>query len=353
MTRSTTPTPTVLWAAVALIALLAILPGCFFDVPEAPEAVAAEDCARFVGPFDDPNSLKLGAIFALSGPSPELGLRSLNALRLATDQINNFGGVGGLQNARPLAFQVCDDKGDPDQAVLVASYLADTLFPPAIVGPAQSRSVLPVADSVTIPSGIVQISGSATAVDISALDDDDLVWRTAPPDTDQPNALAYFAYWQLLRASATSGNNNTRVGLVNSNDAYGQGFASTFRTSLEATASVSSLVTIEFVSISYDASDAEAVQAAGEELVQESPLDAVLLVGFEETADILAFSTTEAGAVLRETAFFMPDGARSSRLRTLFSSESEKPALLFGVNPAFRSGDTFDQFATAYTEAFA
>ncbi|MBH23067.1 MAG: hypothetical protein CMH57_01140 [Myxococcales bacterium] len=334
-----------------LLLTLALLPGCFFDVGEAPEAAAASSCERYVGPFDDPNALRMGAVFGLSGPSPELGVRSLNALTLATDQINAIsGGVGGLQSARPLAFQVCDDQGNPDHAVLVANYLADTLGPAAIIGPAQSRSFLPVAEEVTIPRGIVGMSASATAVDISALDDNDLIWRTAPPDTNQPNALAYFAYWQLLRASALSGAPDVRVALINSDDAYGQGFADTFKTSLSALAGQN--LNISFVPLAYSGDDTAAVTQAGQDAIAALPLDAALLVGAEETADVLAVLTTDEGAGLRDVPFFMPDGTRSSRLRTLFSSEDEKPRMLFGVNPAFRVGEVFDAFEAAYTETY-
>src|SRR3546814_11908182 len=60
----------------------------------------------------------------------------------------------------------------------------------AMVGPFCSGETLAAANTVNIPAGVVMISPSATSPELTTLKDNDLVFRTAPSDSFQGQALA-------------------------------------------------------------------------------------------------------------------------------------------------------------------
>ena len=75
-----------------------------------------------------------------------------------------------------------------------------------------------MAQSVTIPAGVVMISDTATAPSISDLDDNDLVFRVAPSDAYQGRSLAELAWEHGYRKLAVS----------YANDDYNSGLAGVF-----------------------------------------------------------------------------------------------------------------------------
>lgn len=311
-------------------------------------ALLTPQCGETVGPFDEPSALRLGVLLSLSGRSAESGRNPLNAIKQAVAEINGQGGVGGLRNG-PLAFLVCDDEGDEVKALAGVEHLAKVARVPAFIGPAQSRLVLAVADTV-VAHDMVMMSPSATAVGISALEDRGLVWRTAPPDSFQANTLSFFAWWQVLERLAFNPLLTPRVTLVHSDDAYGVSFIEAFEAGLRSRAD-SAGVGLEIAPIPYRASDPVSVgDAAGVLLELEPVSDVVLVVGFEESADIMR-AVRDAGT-MQQSAFFMTDGTRSVSLRLIYQREEDKPALLFGSIPAARNSPIFARFASQYTARY-
>ncbi|MGH9033959.1 MAG: ABC transporter substrate-binding protein, partial [Acidimicrobiia bacterium] len=91
-----------------------------------------------------------------------------------------------------------------------------------IAGAWASADTIPVARSVTIREEILQISPASTSDEITGLDDDGLVNRTAPPDSFQGPALA------TVVAEDLGGAEGMVVNIGARNDAYGTGLADTF-----------------------------------------------------------------------------------------------------------------------------
>lgn len=300
------------------------------------------ECDLIVGPFAEPNAVRLGVVLSLSGRSSESGQNPLSAIRQAVAEINGRGGLQGNQSG-PLTFLVCDGQGDPEVANRAVTHLGQVAKVPAFIGPAQSRQVLAVADNA-VAEQMVMMSPSATAVGISNIDDNDLVWRTAPPDSFQANTLFYFAYWQLLEREA-AGDMDLTVATVYSNDAYGESFVNAFTAALQG--STQGQLMVNYHSLPYLASnEAEVQQAANDLLMLEPVPDVVLLVGFEEASNIMR--TIKGDPDLSQSAFFLTDGTRGVELRLAFENAQELPELLFGSVPAARNSPVFANFAQQY-----
>jgi branched-chain amino acid transport system substrate-binding protein len=153
-----------------------------------------------------------------------------NAIRLALDDLAKVGGLPSTSGAgkRPLFVVNCNDGPDEDRAVAAAKHLVDELGVPAIIGHSFSGATLQIATEITIPAGVVLFSPSATNPAISTLADNDLVWRSAPPDPFQATALASYlpTVEKALRARyGLAPSMPIRVAVVHNDDAYGASLA--------------------------------------------------------------------------------------------------------------------------------
>ncbi|HEX8951549.1 MAG TPA: ABC transporter substrate-binding protein, partial [Polyangia bacterium] len=88
-----------------------------------------------------------------------------------------------------VAHVVCDTAGDPVTAARAYGVVIDRFGAKVIVGPDTSDEVFEVAKLVK-DRGVPLISPSATNPDITNLNDDGLVWRTAASDNLQAKVLA-------------------------------------------------------------------------------------------------------------------------------------------------------------------
>jgi len=97
--------------------------------------------------------------------------------------------------------RVEDTQTDPGR-VSRANALVDAGYG-AVVGPAASNVNLQVADQVFIPNGVVGISPSSTSPDVTDLDDNGYIFRTAPSDLLQGPAMAELARGDLVGAESS------------------------------------------------------------------------------------------------------------------------------------------------------
>ncbi len=203
----------------------------------------------------------MGAVVPLTGQLQSFGPRFQIAAEIARDEVNAAGGIPGVGI---LQLAVRDSGTNPETGVQSAQELVNTVGVPAIFGAAASGVTIPVS-SVTIPAGVLLISPSATSPAISNLDDNDLVFRTAPPDSLQGIVLAQLAY--KIKGYR-------KIAVISRNDAYGAGLADALRANFEKLGG-----TVTNVSL-YDpaTTDFSAEIAAAE---ADSP-DAVSLITFDE-----------------------------------------------------------------------
>lgn len=153
--------------------------------------------------------------------------------RLALRQANEEGGL----ELRRFGVVFCTVEEDPEfdtltrkeAGIAMAGYLIDTIGVPAIIGPAASDDV----DAVFKVYGdrdVLFISPSATSPALTALDPADvsdespgLLWRTAPPDSLQGQAIAYDMGEPGVRPTAV-----TDVAAIFQTGAYGESLATVF-----------------------------------------------------------------------------------------------------------------------------
>ena len=95
-------------------------------------------------------AIKIGAIFATSGPSAFLGVPEERGLKLKVDEINKAGGING----RKVEVVQYDSEGNTSKAAQLARRLIESDKVLAIVGPSssgESLQVLPVANEMKTP----------------------------------------------------------------------------------------------------------------------------------------------------------------------------------------------------------
>lgn len=94
--------------------------------------------------------IKIGALFAVTGPASFLGEPERNTAQMVVDEINKAGGVKGRQ----LQLIVYDTQGDATKAVQAATRLIKEDNVVAIIGPSttgDSMAVIPLVEKAQIP----------------------------------------------------------------------------------------------------------------------------------------------------------------------------------------------------------
>ncbi|MBU5637093.1 ABC transporter substrate-binding protein [Geomonas sp. Red69] len=94
--------------------------------------------------------IKIGALFAVTGPASFLGEPERNTAQMVVDEINKAGGVKG----RKLELITYDTGGDATKAVQLANKLVKNDQVVAIIGPSttgDSMAIIPVVEKAQIP----------------------------------------------------------------------------------------------------------------------------------------------------------------------------------------------------------
>lgn len=189
---------------------------------QQPSSLLVAPCDQAVGDVDADDAFIIGVLLPLSGPEEGFGRPLFQSIQLAQ---NDFNGIGGV-NGRSIALLICDTAGLDAQAREGAEHLAD-IGVQAVIGPDYSSQTLDVATNVTIPNEMVLVSPSATAVTISNLADNGLVWRTVASDAIQGQALgelvAYLLDEQPQRGLNTRVTDPKLAVLVRDSDTYASG----------------------------------------------------------------------------------------------------------------------------------
>lgn len=100
---------------------------------------------RAAAPEPKGEPIKVGAIFAVTGPASSLGLPEKQTAEMMVAQINAAGGILG----RPLEIVIYDDEGDETKAVTLAKRLIYNDKVVAIIGPTTSGTSMAILDTMT------------------------------------------------------------------------------------------------------------------------------------------------------------------------------------------------------------
>ena len=164
-------------------------------------------------------SIKVGAVIPFSGDLADFGGPMLNAMKMAQEDINAAGGPLG----REIEIVDEDSGTDSTQAVNAANKLVNTNGVQNVIGAVSSGVTISIANSVTIPNGVLQITSASSSPSITTLDDDDLVWRTRTNDRFVAKVMAMIAQNEGASSAA----------VIYINNDFGKALADTFESAFE------------------------------------------------------------------------------------------------------------------------
>ncbi len=265
---------------------------------------------------------KLGVLLPLTGGLAELGKPIRDGAILPKTVIES--------GDAPITVdqRVEDSQTDPQAAVSTANDLVNAGYP-MVTGPASSGVNLQVTQESLIPNDVIGCSPSSTSPNVTTLDDNNLIFRTAPSDALQGKVMAQVAS-ENLEASTTAG-------LYVNND-YGQALFESFKNSFEdGGGTVQNGVAFRKEKDSYSTELSEAMDDAPDMLV---------VIGYPGSGiqifrDFYAEYSTE-------TDILVTDGLKSSNLP---GNVGEDMSNVFGTAP-LPSGPGNDAFISQYENQY-
>jgi ABC-type branched-subunit amino acid transport system substrate-binding protein len=268
--------------------------------------------------------LTVGTILPVTGDLAFLGPPEIAGADLAVADINEAGGV--------LGADVVLEQGDSgDTTTDTANLEVDRLLAAgsdAVIGAASSAVSKTVIDKIT-GSCTIQFSPANTSPDFTTYDDNGLYFRTAPSDLLQGRVLADV----VLEDGAES------ASVLYRQESYGIGLAESFRENFEANGGTVD----EFLAY---AVDTESFDAEVDALV-ESGSDAIIVIGFAESASILT-TMNERGIGPNDVAVYGTDGNIGG-----IGAELDDPSIISGMKGTEPSVDltTISDFTARLDEA--
>tara|TARA_B100001142_G_scaffold319178_2_gene362330 strand:+ start:216 stop:1568 length:1353 start_codon:yes stop_codon:yes gene_type:complete len=141
--------------------------------------------------------ITVGSLSAQTGHLSKVSQIMAEAQQVAVDYINKDG--IGIVGEGLLEIQSANTMCHPERSLAVATLLIKKFSPEAVIGPTCSVTAERVAKLVTVPKDVLLISPSASAPEISFLNDKDLVFRTVPSDAQQIHTLIKYLLSKEVR----------------------------------------------------------------------------------------------------------------------------------------------------------
>lgn len=278
--------------------------------------------------LQDGEDLKIGVLVPSTGALSTFGPDYINAANLAAKCINNAGGVNGGQ----VVIVTGDTGTAPEQGVSEAQRLVEIEGVVGILGAASSSVTLAVAETVTVPAEVLQISPASTSPALTDVEDNDFLFRTPISDAAQGVVLAQLVSEDL---------GLTSVCTMYVNNAYGQGLSSQFAESFtELGGTVTAAVPHDDAElISYSAELAECTSGDPEALVAISYPTGQALVYLREALE---------GDIISDFVFV--DGTKEDDIFSTLGWEQFNGML--GTSPGALQTDFGDAFDEAFVAEF-
>ncbi len=270
--------------------------------------------------------VKIGLLLDLTGALEAYGKPIQNGAILAAEHLNAAGGPLG----RRLELVHRDSQTDPTAGIDAAKKLVELDKVVAIVGALSSGVTIPVATSVTIPGGIVQISPASTSPQITDLQDNGLLFRTCPSDALQGKVSGRLAKTLGFQTVST----------IYVNNPYGSGLAKTFAQTLTAHGGkVIATVAYEEGRPSYRGELDQALKGKPQ---------AIALFSYPENGVTLIRQALELGFTGK---FLLADGMKAPEVVHNVGEQYLKGT--YGTTPGAREGNAKARFVEAYTKRFS
>jgi ABC-type branched-subunit amino acid transport system substrate-binding protein len=317
-----------------VVALALAAAGCGGEDEEAPEEAAPTEAPAEEISFD----LLVGNLVPFTGDLSSFGEPIDEAARIAAEVANEAAEEAGIDASVEIVASE-DTQTDATAAVEGATKLVQTDQVQVVMGALASTNTIPVAESVTVPNEVLQISPASTSPAITDLDDDGFVWRTPPSDAKQGEVMAQ-AIAEEIGADAT-------VNVGTRNDAYGTALAGVFEASWQEGGGTVGQ------SVQWNP-DAATFDTEAQQLTRGNP-DAWIIIDFPETFAKLGPALVRAGG-WDPTKTFATDGLRDSSLPQDVGEQATEgmrgtaPVPPEGAEAAEAFGTVFEQRATAGVE---
>ncbi|MBW1961795.1 MAG: ABC transporter substrate-binding protein [Deltaproteobacteria bacterium] len=264
--------------------------------------------------------IKVGTLLAHTGPLKEFGPAHQKGVELAVKQLE----AAGLKVS--LVHEDSETSAIP--ATNAAKKLVEVDRVVAIIGALASGVTVPVAESVTIPSNVLQISEASTSPLITVLPADkgkDFLFRTCPSD-----AL------QGVVAGKLAATYNKTAAVLYVNNPYGQGLAENFKTAFEKAGGK------VLAAVPHDEKAAESYTAELRKALDGKP-DILCAYSYPEHAKVYL---KEAIEFFNFKSFLFCDGTKSEDIIKAVGAENLEGQM--GTAPGSAGGEPFVMFNADY-----
>ncbi len=316
-------------AAVLAAVLMLAVASCGSGEPEIREVKVTKEVEVTVEvpvevPMQALDPLIVGHLNALTGSLSYFGESHSTSIGLAADHINRAGGIQGGS----VVLVHRDTAVNPFQGVSAAEELVNAQGVVAIVGALASGVTIPVAISVTIPNGILQISGASTAPAITVLEDNDFLFRTSLSDASQGVVLADLAN-ELGYKTA---------GILYINNAYGEGLAAQFTESFTALGGT--------VTASVPHEDSQPTFVSELEKATEDDPDVLVAMSYQQT-EVYIREALEGDYA---DTFLFVDGTKIPESFEVIGWDLLEGS--YGTGPGFEANPSTQAFIDSYVETY-
>ena len=179
-------------AGVMVVALAVCLAGCKKSEPAPPEKTS------------EAAAIKVGVIFAVTGPASFLGAPEKKTVEMFVGKINTAGGINGHK----IELIIKDSGAKPENAISLAKQLIDEEKVLAIIGPSTSGETMAIKN--ICQEGKTILLSCAAAEDI-VNPVASYVFKTPQKDSDAAKLI-----YKILKSKGI-----TKVGVIASNDGFG------------------------------------------------------------------------------------------------------------------------------------
>lgn len=154
------------------------------------------------------DTINIGAVLDISGPSSSLGIPERDTLLMLADQLNAKGGINGRQ----VKMVILDNKSDETESVLAVKKLIDSEKVAAIIGSSASGTSLAMVDTVQ-KEGVPLISLATNSKIVEPASDRKWVFKMAQSDAIVANNMINYAKSKGAQ----------KVAMLYMNNAFGDG----------------------------------------------------------------------------------------------------------------------------------
>jgi ABC-type branched-subunit amino acid transport system substrate-binding protein len=270
-----------------------------------------------------PTKVKMGALLPLTGALSEFGGSFRNAGDLAVKHLEEAG--------VSLELVYGDTETSAMPGVDAARNLVDVEKAVALIGAASSGVTMPIAQSVSIPSEVPQISNASTnplMTNLPADEGKDFLFRTCPSDARQGVVLGNMA--------ADEGYGTVSVLYVN--NPYGEGLAEVFTETFEGRGGTVPAM------VPHDEEPAPTYVAELEKVLADEP-DAMVALAYPGQATVYLKEFFEAGYDAATDLLFV-DGTKSADMPVEIGVDLM--AGYFGTAPGSKGGEPLEKFTEAF-----